>query len=893
MSLKSSLLFSIAFLISLNIYGQDEMERLYRSNRQNTALDIVQTPDDGYLILSAAREPDSTEFDYYNIIKLSDKGDFTWSKDYKFEEKVTTSGTLHLLQGDSFLVYGTLLNMPKHRFLMKGDPAGNVVWTKGFENSNVDNNTFTFKTPMDISYQNGYIIGGVDVKPLNGTSESWVAELDSEGEFLWAKYYSNPDYENLNITNARSTRDSGLIVSGSISENFNPTDICLIKTDSLGEILWSRKYGDTPVFEVGTAVIQTPDDGYLIGGSIDNNLGVLIKTDTLGLEQWSRNIDFETPNATTFIHEIIMSSDGNVVVAGTLFGTNDNFAFMVKVDLAGNVVWKRKYKASTDDFQNNGLSESSGGGYVFVTTSEENGEQVGPHLIKTSDVGETMSCDTMIMVDLLAPITVTVDTLLNIATSVTFNNVDVTVTDTLNYTIQPPTIVLEQFGPYCPDEMFSEVLDATVPGAIGYEWESGETTPTLVVTEFDTYTVTVTMGEDYCYILCASTAISEKPLPEANITADQGPYCTQGFVNLFANPSNANSLEWSPTMETTPSIQVMNSGTYSVTATNECGEGSNTIDLNIDTTPPDVSISPEGDYCAEGEETLSAVYTEAINSLLWSTGDANNSIVAGQPGSYTVTIFTDFCGDNMASYDLVVPPPPLVSISSAGNYCFDGQETLTASVEGEFVGLEWSTNETTESIVAAQQGSYSVTATFGFCEPNSATFEVTGTPPNVSIGSDGVYCDDGEQLLYIIADPIAGLEWSTGEVTDTISVTGPGDYSVTVTTGFCENVAEINVPCILQLGMPNVFTPNGDEENDIFRPFYNVQPRDFESYRFCVYSRWGEKVFETTDPDQGWDGTFKDELAVSDVYIWTLEGRTRFGGEIDEKDRSGDVTLLR
>ena len=131
MSLKSSLLFSIAFLISLNIYGQDEMERLYRSNRQNTALDIVQTPDDGYLILSAGREPDSTEFDYYTIIKLSNKGDFTWSKDYKFEEKVTTSGTLHLLEGDSFLVYGSLLNMPKHRFLMKGGPAGNLVGTEG------------------------------------------------------------------------------------------------------------------------------------------------------------------------------------------------------------------------------------------------------------------------------------------------------------------------------------------------------------------------------------------------------------------------------------------------------------------------------------------------------------------------------------------------------------------------------------------------------------------------------------------------------------------------------------------------------------------------------------------------------------------------------------------
>ncbi len=827
MSLKNSLLVLIALLVSFSIYGQDQMERLYRSDRQNTALDVVQTSDDGYLILSAGREPDSTDFDFYTITKLTDKGDFTWSKDYQFEEKVNTSGTIHLLEEDSFLVYGSLLNMPKHRFLMKGDPAGNVLWTKGYENDNVDDNTFTFKTPMDISYQNGYIIGGVDVKPSNGTSESWVAELDGDGEFLWAKYYSNPDYENLNITNARSTRDSGLIVCGSLSENFTPTDICLIKTDSLGEILWSRKYGDTPVFEVGTAVIQTPDDGYLIGGSIDNNLGILIKTDTLGQEQWSRNIDFEIPNTITLVHQIIMASDGNAILAGTLFGPNDNFAFMVKVDLAGNVVWKRKYQASTDDFQPNGLSESTTEGYVFVTTSEENGEQVGPHLIKTNNIGETMSCDTIIMVDLLVPITVTVDTLLNVAIADTFNNVDVTVLDTLNYNgFNPPTLMLQSFQ-HCPDEIFSDTLDATVPGAIAYEWESGETTPTLVVTEFDTYAVTVTMGEDYCYILCGAASVTEKPLPEVEVGIDQSPYCTQGFVNLTANANNATSLEWSTT-ETASVIQVMNDGAYSVTATNECGEAMANTNLSINTTPPAVSIAVDGDFCTEGQEVLTANATGLYNSLLWSTGDDTESILADQTGNYTVTIETDFCGPSSAEYE-ITPIPPTIMISSIGDYC----------------------------------------------------------------------SESGEQLLFVTTDPVNTILWSTGEITDTIAVTIQGNYAVTVTTPFCgESADAIEILCPLKTGVPNVFTPNGDEENDIFRPFFNVPASDFISYRFCVYSRWGEKVFETTNPDEGWDGRFKDELAVSDVYIWTLEGITSSGQEIDsdvtgKNVRSGDVTLLR
>ena len=806
------------------------MERLYRSDRQNTALDVVQTSDNGYLILSAGREPDSTDFDFYTITKLSDKGDFGWSKDYQFEEKVDTSGTIHLLEEDSFLIYGSLQNMPKHRFLMKGDPSGNVAWTKGYENDSVTANVFTFKTPMDTSYQSGYIIGGVEVDPLNQTSDSWVAELDGDGEFLWAKYYSNPDYANMNIVNAQSTRDSGLIVCGSIADNPLLADICLIKTDSLGDILWSRKYGDTLVFETATAVIQTPDDGYLMGGTVNNDLGILIKTDTLGLELWSRNVDFEIPGALTIIHQIIMASDGNAIVAGTLFGANDNFAFMVKVDMIGNVVWKRKYKASTDDFQPNGLTESTAEGYVFVTTSEENGEQVGPHLIKTNNAGETMMCDTAIMEDLLTPIIVMVDTLLNVATADTFNTLDITVLDTLNYNgFNPPLISLEQFGPYCPDEIFSDTLDATVPGAIGYEWESGETTPTLVVTEFDTYAVTVTMGEDYCYILCASTAIQEKPLPVVSISVDEDPYCTLGFVNLTANANNAISLEWSTT-ETSPTIQVTSNGNYSVTATNECDIDVADLDLMIDMTPPAVEISAQGDYCTEGVVILYADISDDYNSFLWSTGESvNDSIIVTQSGIYDITVTTANCGESIGSYE-VLNIAPTVSISTQGDICED----------------------------------------------------------------------DDEQILQANATgPVDGYIWSTEATTDTISVVEQGTYSVTVTTPFCgESAASIDVVCDLEVSMPNVFTPDGDDENDTFQPFFNVPSSDFVEYRFCVYSRWGEKVFETTNPDEAWDGKYENELAVGDVYIWTLEGRTALGQVIDKDPRgkninAGDVTLLR
>ena len=309
-------------LCSFSMLAQDQMERLYRSNRQNTALDVVQTSDEGYLILSAGREPDSTDYDFYNLLKLDNKGNLSWSRDYQFEEKVNPTGTLTLLEADSFLVYGSLANPPKHRFLMKGDPSGNIVMTKGYERGNVNNNVFIFETALDTSYRDGYVIGGVDVNPSNNTALSWMGELDGNADFIWSKNYTNPTHEGLTFVNLQTTRDSGLIVCGSVSETLPlaPPDLFLIKTDSLGTIEWSRKYGDDIPVESGSAVAQTPDGGYLLGGTKNTSMGVLVKTDTIGVVEWAADVDFELIGNTVLIHQIIIASDGNAIIAGSLVG---------------------------------------------------------------------------------------------------------------------------------------------------------------------------------------------------------------------------------------------------------------------------------------------------------------------------------------------------------------------------------------------------------------------------------------------------------------------------------------------------------------------------------------------------------------------------------------------
>jgi gliding motility-associated-like protein len=97
--------------------------------------------------------------------------------------------------------------------------------------------------------------------------------------------------------------------------------------------------------------------------------------------------------------------------------------------------------------------------------------------------------------------------------------------------------------------------------------------------------------------------------------------------------------------------------------------------------------------------------------------------------------------------------------------------------------------------------------------------------------------------------------------------------------------------------MPNAFTPNPsgspggiydptNVNNDIFHPVI----RGTEKYVFSIFSRWGELLFETKNPEEGWDGYYKGKMCTQDVYIWKIAA-TFIDGKTYNK--TGDVLLLK
>jgi gliding motility-associated-like protein len=89
--------------------------------------------------------------------------------------------------------------------------------------------------------------------------------------------------------------------------------------------------------------------------------------------------------------------------------------------------------------------------------------------------------------------------------------------------------------------------------------------------------------------------------------------------------------------------------------------------------------------------------------------------------------------------------------------------------------------------------------------------------------------------------------------------------------------------------VPNAFTPDGDEHNNIFLP---IMTAGFSpaSYEFYVYNRWGELVFESNDTQVGWDGTYSGGMSQAGIYTWVIRFKD---DDNDEKhEMSGHVNLM-
>jgi hypothetical protein len=237
---------------------------------------VLQTLDGGYIIVGSCG-------DVY-LIKTDANGNEQWERfyggtgtEYGNSIKITSDG--------GYIIVGQTQVLSYYVYLLKTDSSGNLLWERQIGNIEDDCSGWD----IDLTTDGGYIICGwcyMDTS-VNVYTDGFLAKADSLGNLLWYRTYGG-NYGDWLIS-LQVCPDGGFVACGYKTINPPYNDFYLVKTDSLGNTEWERIITGNPS-SCAYDVQITNDGGYIFAGAIGiavNNCDVyLIKTDSLGDEQW-------------------------------------------------------------------------------------------------------------------------------------------------------------------------------------------------------------------------------------------------------------------------------------------------------------------------------------------------------------------------------------------------------------------------------------------------------------------------------------------------------------------------------------------------------------------------------------------------------------------------------
>jgi len=267
--------------------------------------------------------------------------------------------------------------------------------------------------------------------------------------------------------------------------------------------------------------------------------------------------------------------------------------------------------------------------------------------------------------------------------------------------------------------------------------------------------------------------IDQSPTPSTIISNGPTTFCQNGSVILSGNCGGM----WS-NGSIDPSITVTQSGTYTVTNTNDCGNATSNV-ITVTVNPlPNCMITGDIVIC-DGQST--ELCATGGTSYIWSTGATTDCITATTIGTYSVTI-TDLNNcTSSCSVEVTTTTPTYCSISGDNTICQGETTTLCASPGA--TGYLWSNGASTDCITINTAGTYNVTITDGNGCTSSCSVTVSMSPtPNCSITGDNIICQ-GETTTLCATSGATGYLWSNGAITDCITVNTAGTYNITITDG--------------------------------------------------------------------------------------------------------------
>ena len=572
-------------------------ERLYSADdRGHQAVDMVQMQGGSYLAMHLARV-DGTADSVCNVTKLDKKGDILWSRDYAFDKKLLPTGSLVLLENDSFAFAVLQRASDMAVVVAKAAPDGQLVWSKEVGLQNTTHDVYSFPRMLLAGGPDGNItVFSEMLTSVQSVFQIYGAQLNAAGQLQWANIYASitpvvaitQGFKGITVT-----ADTGFVLCG-FSDFINTRDMITMKIDNNGDILWGWKYDtdmtnpfNDSILEVAGSIVEIPGDGFMVQGNYiantQGNSDMYMKLDNIGVVEWARRIPL-TSDTIRSVGNITRTADNAAVIMGN---TTVKTFYMLKVFPDGTIDWMQEFQQEHSNYAfDNALFSTMDSGLVAYVTELDPAANSWPLFVKTDNMGVT-PCNAIPDPHVFLPVSINTDSLIwGAAAQDTIRDKDI---GEMIYTgFNVPVLSLEAPPVYCVGDEIMETFDATIDASATYAWSTGEMIPVITVTEAGMYTVLVTVTEDRCYTLCDTVFISEVDVPTVSIAVFDSTFCTDEQFQVTAVTSGAQFLLWS-TGETEAEI-ITGVGPISVTATNFCGDATAAVNLAPVACPCEVAV---------------------------------------------------------------------------------------------------------------------------------------------------------------------------------------------------------------------------------------------------------------------------------------------------------------
>jgi len=271
---------------------------------------VQQCADNGFIVAGRISSIASDSSDV-NLIRTDADGELLWAKTYGGTDDDQAYSVQQCSDG-GFIITGYTLSYGAGNedvYLIRTDPAGDLMWTRTFGGTEFDIGKSVQQTP-----DGGFIITGYTTSFGSGFYDVFLIQTDANGDLMWAKTYGGDGFDIGH--SVQQCTEGGFIVCGYTGSFSSDGKIYLLKINPAGELMWSKTYGETS-WDEGFSVQQCADGGFIVSGITSPFSGeklALIKTDASG------NTRCDTNEVITIVQNaaMLVGSGGTVSTSGVL-----------------------------------------------------------------------------------------------------------------------------------------------------------------------------------------------------------------------------------------------------------------------------------------------------------------------------------------------------------------------------------------------------------------------------------------------------------------------------------------------------------------------------------------------------------------------------------------------